>query len=73
MSDYADRPEQFERAKRMYNILGDRVETVTPFLAERVLANTRNGAAISWLTPGRVAARFATSRFKKRNIFEDTK
>ena len=57
--------------KRMYNILADRVETVTPWLVEGVLANTSHGARIAWLTPRKAAWRFATARFNKRDLFTD--
>jgi NAD(P)-dependent dehydrogenase (short-subunit alcohol dehydrogenase family) len=66
---YEGQPERWERAKKIVNILGDRVETVAPWLAERVLKNTKNGARIAWLTPGKVAARFLTAPFRKRDLF----
>ena len=34
VGDYAGDPEGFEKAKRIFNILGDTVETVTPYLAD---------------------------------------
>ena len=34
-------PEDWENAKRVFNILADRVETVTPWMAQRVLANDK--------------------------------
>jgi len=68
---YADDPAGLERAKRVFNILGDKVATVTPWLADRVLANTQSGVVISWLTPAKAAWRFATASFNRnRNIFE---
>lgn len=60
-----------EKTRRIYNILGDRVDTVAPWLAAQVLANGRHGARISWLTPWKAALRFATARFRPRNIFEE--
>lgn len=71
--DYAGMPEKFERAKKFFNILGDRVETVTPYLAERVLANTKNGARIEWLNTPKVALRFLTAGFSKRDLFQADK
>ncbi len=68
---YADDPAGLERAKRVFNILGDRVETVTPWLADKVLANNKSGVVINWLTPAKIAWRFATAGFnQKRNIFK---
>lgn len=68
----ADMSEQRQaHVKRMYNILADRVETVTPWLVEGVLANRKHGARIAWLTPRKAAWRFATARFSKRDLFAD--
>lgn len=58
------------RAKRIFNILADRVETVTPWIAERVLANTKTGARINWLTKRRSFSRFALAPFRNRNLFD---
>ncbi len=63
-------PEQRAKAHRIYNILGDRVATVAPWIADQVLANVRHGARISWLTPWKAFARFATARFRTRNVFD---
>ena len=67
---YEDRPpEEWERAKRMFNIIADRVEDVTPWLARQVLGNDKNGACISWLSRWKVMGRFLTARFRKRDLF----
>jgi NAD(P)-dependent dehydrogenase (short-subunit alcohol dehydrogenase family) len=66
---YDGQPERWEKAKKIVNILGDKVETVTPWLVERVLANNKNGARIAWLTPGKAASRFMTAPFRKRDLF----
>lgn len=57
-------PERWEFVKKVFNIIADRVETVTPWLADRVLANTEHGARIAWLTRGKSIKRFIMSRFK---------
>ena len=64
-------PEEWESARRIFNILADHVETVTPYLAEKVLGNNKNGARIQWLTPGKVFWRFLTAGFSKRDLFKD--
>jgi len=70
-AQYEDRPpEEWAEAKRIFNILADRVETVTPWLAQKVLDNRKNGARISWLTPGKVIGRFLTAKFRRRDLFE---
>ncbi|MFC7713784.1 SDR family oxidoreductase [Nonomuraea recticatena] len=55
-----------ERAARMMSILADRVETVAPWLADKVISRARNGAHVRWLTPAKIAFRFATAPFGRR-------
>ena len=64
-------PSEWESARRIFNILADKVETVTPFLVEKMLKNQKNGARIMWLTPGKAFWRFLTAGFSKRNLFQD--
>ena len=68
---YEDRPEEWERAKRVLSILSDRVETVTPWLARKVLANRKNGVRFKWLTTGKLMGRFLSAPFRKRDPFHD--
>jgi NAD(P)-dependent dehydrogenase (short-subunit alcohol dehydrogenase family) len=65
--------EQRARARRIYNILGDRVETVAPWIAAKVLANTRHAVRITWLTPLKAAGRFITARIRPRHILDEVK
>ncbi|MCL4871172.1 MAG: SDR family oxidoreductase [Anaerolineae bacterium] len=69
---YADDPAGFIEGKRIFNILGDKVETVTPWLADKVLGNNKSGASFTWLTPGMVLWRFATARLRPRDLFSET-
>ena len=69
---YEDRPEDWERAKRIFNILADKVETVTPWLAQKVLANRRTGVRFNWLTRGKVMARFLMAPFRQRDLFAES-
>jgi NAD(P)-dependent dehydrogenase (short-subunit alcohol dehydrogenase family) len=68
---YDGRPEEWERAKRIFNIIADRVETVTPWLAEQMLHNDKNGARIAWLSSWKVGFRFLTAPFRKRELFSE--
>ncbi len=58
-----------ESNRKIFNILGDRVEPVTQFLAAKILGNQKNDANIQWLTKPKVMWRFASSMFNKRDIF----
>jgi len=70
LCQFEGRPDDLERAKPMFNILCDKVETVTPWLAERVLANNKNGAVISWQSTWKMLGRFLTAPFSRRNLFD---
>ena len=67
---YVDKPEEWERAKGIFNILADRVETVTPYLARRLLANHKTGARIRWLSGAKSMLRFLTAPFHKRHVLD---
>jgi NAD(P)-dependent dehydrogenase (short-subunit alcohol dehydrogenase family) len=71
LKPYAGRADELAKAKKIFNILADRVETVTPYLVERVLQNDKNGQIIAWLTSAKVMGRFATAAFRKRDLFEN--
>ena len=47
---YEGHPEEWKRVQRIFNILSDRVETVTPWLADKILSNKKNGTRIQWLS-----------------------
>ena len=66
---YRNDPERWEEAKRIFEILADRVETIAPWIADRVLANKKNGARIQWLGRGKVMVRFLTAPFVRRDVF----
>jgi len=64
-------PERWEKTKKVFNILGDKPETTTPWLAERILATRRTGTRIQWLTTPKIAWRFTTAPFRTRDLFAD--
>lgn len=64
-------PEIFARSQRIFNILSDRVETVTPYLARKILENDKPGAHIQWLTRPKIIWRFLSAPFGKRNPMGD--
>ena len=59
-----------ERTKKVYNILGDKPETVAKFFVDNILTNKNNGVKINWLTNGKAFYRFLTAGFNKRNFFD---
>jgi short-subunit dehydrogenase len=62
-------PDEQAAARRRYNIIGDAVDTVAPWLADRVLTNTRNGADISRISVPRIALRFFSPGYRRRDLF----
>ncbi|MER6810156.1 SDR family oxidoreductase [Spirillospora sp. NPDC000708] len=62
-------PEELEKAKKVFNVLADRVETVTPWLADRVLAGTKNGGTVARLTTPKIMGRFLLAAVRKRDLF----
>lgn len=62
-------PERWERTKKVFNILGDLPETTTPWLADRILATRKTGTRIAWLTTPKIAWRFTSAPFRKRDLF----
>jgi len=64
-------PSEWENARKIFNILADKVETVTPYLAEKILQNKKNGARINWLTTPKVLWRFMSAGISKRDLFQD--
>lgn len=59
------------RTRRIYGILADRVETVTPWLVERMLRPHRSGDRVAWLTPRKAFGRFFLSLFRRRQVVTD--
>lgn len=51
------------------NLLGDYVETTTPWIVERILADDEVGTHIKWLTTGKILKRLLTAKFNKRDLF----
>jgi len=68
---YDGRPEDWERDKRIFNILAERVDTVAPWMAARMLENKRSGTSIRFTTKSKIMLRFLTSPFSRRDLFED--
>ncbi|RPJ36443.1 MAG: SDR family oxidoreductase [Chloroflexi bacterium] len=64
-------PADWERSKKAFNILADRVETIAPWVVDRVLANNKNGAHIAWLNGMKIMGRFLSAPFHQRKLIQD--
>ncbi len=69
VGDYDQNSPEWAKAKKIFNILGDTVDTVTPWLADQVLSSNKPSARVAWLTTGKAFARFLTAGFNKRDLF----
>ena len=66
-------PDNFERSRKFMNILGDKPETVAPYLIDRMLAMKASGGKIAWLSGPKIAKRFALARLRPRpDLFAET-
>ncbi len=66
---YEDRPEEYEKVKRIFNIIANRVEDVAPWLAENILENDKSGKYITYMSRWKLLFRFLSAPFSKRDIF----
>ncbi len=71
IGDYDTSSPEWEKSKKIFNILGDKVETVTPFLVDGMLKANKSGAKVAWLTGAKAFGRFMTAAFNKRDLFSD--
>jgi NAD(P)-dependent dehydrogenase (short-subunit alcohol dehydrogenase family) len=62
--------EDWERAKRVFDVLADRVETVTPWLVDQILTANRHGVRHRWLTLPKLVWRFVTAPFRQRGVVD---
>jgi NAD(P)-dependent dehydrogenase (short-subunit alcohol dehydrogenase family) len=58
-----------DKVKMVYNILGDRPETIAEFMVKKIEKNTKNDVKLTWLTKKRAFGRFMKAPFKKNNYF----
>lgn len=57
-----------EKFKKLFNILGDKPETVAKFFIPRIISNTKNNAQIIWLTNKKATWRFMTAGLRKDRL-----
>ena len=66
-------PNSGRSRRRSSTFWATRVHTVTPWLADHILATDKSGARVVWLTRRKAFARFMTAAFRKRDLFVDVK
>jgi NAD(P)-dependent dehydrogenase (short-subunit alcohol dehydrogenase family) len=69
LDQFKNRPEALEKVKPVFNIIADTPENVGPFLVEKMLAASRGGKIIQYMPRWKLALRFLTARFRKRDLF----
>ena len=62
-----------DKTKNIYNILGDRPETIAQYMVEKIINNKKNNVKFAWLTNLRATARFLKAMVGKKNDFFDDK
>ena len=70
MQDVDQSSPAFERTRKVFNMLADRVETVTPWMVNKVLSGPRNGGGVRWLTTPKILWRIMSAPFLKRQIID---
>jgi NAD(P)-dependent dehydrogenase (short-subunit alcohol dehydrogenase family) len=68
-AQYKDRPEEWQRAKKVFNLLAEKPEPVAEWLAERILENQRSGVVLKYMTSGRLVGRMLRGLVIKRDLF----
>jgi short-subunit dehydrogenase len=71
VGDYDFDSPEWPKTKKIMNILGDKVETVTPYLVDGILKTDKSGSKVAWLTTGKAFRRFMTAGFSKRDLFSE--
>lgn len=67
LREAARSPEQVASQRRILNILCDDVDTVAPYLVDKMIASTKSGDAIAWLTTARLTRRFMTPGYARKH------
>ena len=70
LNRYEGRSEEWERAKKIFNIIADSVENVTPWLADKILSNQKNGAILAYSSSWKLMWRMIAQPFVGRNLFD---
>jgi short-subunit dehydrogenase len=63
--------EEWQAIRPTLNVICDYVEDVTPWLVNEILANTKSGTRIAWMSTGKMTKRFFDAKVlgRKRDLF----
>ena len=70
MDHFRENPDEIERVRKIFNIIADRVEIVTPWLAKKMLNNQKTAVAFVWSPTWKLLLRFLSAPFSKRDVFK---
>ena len=59
------------KTKKVYNILGDKPDTIAKFMVNKIIKNKKNNVKFTWLTNRKAMFRFLTYSFNKHDYFKD--
>jgi short-subunit dehydrogenase len=62
--------EGWKKNRKVYNILANREETVTPWLVQKMLSNTRTNAKLKYVSTLRLISQLLAAVFFKRDLFQ---
>jgi NAD(P)-dependent dehydrogenase (short-subunit alcohol dehydrogenase family) len=70
IDQYRDKPEEWQKVKRIFNLIAERVDVVAPWLVDKMLDNEENGIRINFLSRWKMLWRMLSMPFTKRDIFD---
>lgn len=70
-NQYINRPDDWEKDKKILNIIASRVETVAPWLVDEIMTNRKSGVCISYSSRSKLFMRFLAAPISKRVVFDD--
>jgi short-subunit dehydrogenase len=68
---HAGGSEEWKKNKKVYNILANREEVVTPWLVQKMLSNTKTNAKLKYVTTFRLIGQLVAVVFFKRDLFQE--
>ena len=64
-------PENYRKAKRIFQFIADRADVVGPWLADAVLANEKTDVRLAWMTVPKAILRFFMPSYHTRKLFPE--